>query len=482
MSDESRSQGAILAHERRAFAELALAVVLPPDDDALSRVAPAVVRAAMDLAYPPPLGILVDLVHLLLVPGARIDHARERAVNGLPTDDPMLRRAVASVFDVLLSPLAMHPATNEIRDALARHEGAIAIEGAGALAAEIALRAPAANREPLRAAVIRKALGRSAREVAAKGTEALADPIVARDIAASYEAIAVAARRSPSVVGASDIVVAEGAPHLRNRAARVALRHVADAASEIGKHVPNAIARRRQRVGDFATRQNDESSYPMGGFASMSSSGSLENVVTSELAFATNGDISEDLFAVRWAIGELLYYTRDEAVARRRRVSVWIVLGADLATARVKDEDSRWQRLVLTLGAISVFVQRTMHLLRNEALTIRVATPPSGELGEEHALLRVVLASAIASKHVELVERTSSALDPFVEADSENGEALRVDVTADEDALPKDNRNLVLSVGKVPRVASVGDAHMAAGTSAIARWADMTRSLLLHLP
>src|SRR5690606_24939147 len=57
-----------------------------------------------------------------------------------------------------------------------------------------------------------------------------------------------------------------------------------------------------------------------------------------------------DLFDVRWASGELLMYTRDESVHTRERRTVNFVLMPDLDSARVKDTDVPFQRIVVALG------------------------------------------------------------------------------------------------------------------------------------
>jgi hypothetical protein len=103
----------------------------------------------------------------------------------------------------------------------------------------------------------------------------------------------------------------------------------------------------------------------------VSNVGSLENLVTSELVYMED-EPTLDLFDVRYVEGELLYYTRDESVAvRRRRVITFAMLPA-LVDARVKDTGVRWQRAVVALGLVLCLVRRLSAWLTAEDLRFRV--------------------------------------------------------------------------------------------------------------
>jgi hypothetical protein len=99
--------------------------------------------------------------------------------------------------------------------------------------------------------------------------------------------------------------------------------------------------------------------------------GSLENLVTSELVYMED-EPTLDLFDVRYVEGELLYYTRDESVAVRRRRVVTFALLPELADARVKDAGVRWQRAVMALGLVLCLVRRLSVWLTAEDLRFRV--------------------------------------------------------------------------------------------------------------
>ncbi len=118
----------------------------------------------------------------------------------------------------------------------------------------------------------------------------------------------------------------------------------------------------------------DEDKYPIGGFSSVSTSGSVENLVTSELIYMDDGAARDevDLFDLRYVEGELLYYTRDESVLLRNRHVVTFALMPELSRARFKDRGARCQRLVLAMGMVLCLVRRLSEWLSREGLLFRV--------------------------------------------------------------------------------------------------------------
>lgn len=150
----------------------------------------------------------------------------------------------------------------------------------------------------------------------------------------------------------------------------------------------------------MASKLEDESVYPVGGFSSVTTSGSLENLVTSELIYMDppppKGKVADvDLFDMRYVEGELLYYARDEAIFVRRRRLVILALSSDLVRTRVKDRTLPWQRIVIVLGFVLVLVKKLVELLGEEALEIRLAFlheegMPSA-LGPEQALAELMI-------------------------------------------------------------------------------------------
>lgn len=476
-----------MSHER-ASAELALVTLFDLDDDLLAMIAPAVIRAASDLAPAhAPAGLLADLAYLFLGPAARLDLANERASSGLPTDDGALKGSIVSVLDAFLAPIAVNVMLTLVRDALARHSDAVRVDTAGVIAAEIVARVLAVGGGTTSSdgvpsvADLRRALKRPAHDLLTRGAAALVLPDSRDALAAAYGAIAKAARRRPTPLDRADVVVAECAPELRHRAARLALRQLAESQMAIEAALPAAIPRRRSQSADASTRLHDESTYPMGGFSSMTNAGSLENVVTSELALSSDGDIGEDLFAIRWATGELLYYMRDENVAHRRRVSIWITLSPELGSlGRVKDPDAPSQRIVLALAAVVAFTQRTIELLRREALTIHIVAPPNAGLDEERTLLALRLADGVIRGVVDVSDATLESIEETVREETRTSDVLRLAVAAPRPVPGA----IILTVGARPLLLDDAGAVVTSPLeqTCIESWAEVVKHLLLSLP
>lgn len=137
----------------------------------------------------------------------------------------------------------------------------------------------------------------------------------------------------------------------------------------------------------------------MGGFASISTQGTFENLVPSELIYmerTTGGSSprsgekpSVDIFTLRWAEGELLYYTRDESVFVRPKRHFVFVLDEPLVSARVKVNGAQWQKVILALASLVVIVRQLVKRLTIEDLTIEIAVHHA--LDRERALLELLV-------------------------------------------------------------------------------------------
>ncbi|MEM9492809.1 MAG: hypothetical protein AAGC55_26915, partial [Myxococcota bacterium] len=142
------------------------------------------------------------------------------------------------------------------------------------------------------------------------------------------------------------------------------------------------------------------------------------------------GDI--DLFDVRYAEGELLYYTRDESVFVRSRRVIGFILAPDLDQVRFQDAGLPWQRLVLALGLIGCAVRRLAEWLEREGLYFPITFVRGGSdpLAGERSLCALMLRDWIAREMAEV-----SSVDDF-------SGALR---RADTSALSADTRAVIIS-------------------------------------
>src|SRR4029077_9489540 len=119
---------------------------------------------------------------------------------------------------------------------------------------------------------------------------------------------------------------------------------------------------------EVPTRILDEDTYPVGGFTSIATRGSIESLLHSQLAYMEDEPERPDLFDVKYVRDELLYYARDENQLLRRRRTFVFVLFPDLVELRFKDADLPWQRIVFLLALVVATVRTLTEWLRTEAL------------------------------------------------------------------------------------------------------------------
>ena len=133
----------------------------------------------------------------------------------------------------------------------------------------------------------------------------------------------------------------------------------------------------------------DEDQYPVGGYTSISTRGSIESLLHSQLAYME--DESPDLFDMKFVRDELFYYSRDENQFLRRRRAFVFVLFPDLLAARFKDPELPHQRIVMLQSAILALVRRLTEWLSTDAIRFEVLFVQDGEkkpLAEEATLAR----------------------------------------------------------------------------------------------
>src|SRR5207244_10184413 len=114
---------------------------------------------------------------------------------------------------------------------------------------------------------------------------------------------------------------------------RVALRQVLRAAEVLEALLPRHPVRPSGQRREVPTHILDEDTYPVGGFSSLATRGSLESLLHSQLAYMEPHE-RPDLFDVKYLRDELLYYARDENQFLRKRRSFVIALFPDLIRTR----------------------------------------------------------------------------------------------------------------------------------------------------
>ncbi len=185
---------------------------------------------------------------------------------------------------------------------------------------------------------------------------------------------------------------------------RIAISQVLEAAEWLASTREVARTTRvRRDEGIVPTNLEDESTYPTGGFASVSTVGSLENLLTSELIYMNEVDEKQrgdredlDHFDLRYIEGELLYYTRDESLLVRPRRLITVVLAEDLIAARLKDPGVEWQRGVLVLSLLVTLARQVTTALGDQELRLDIyfeaseTSPTTPQLDEEYRLLELL--------------------------------------------------------------------------------------------
>ncbi|HEY8376760.1 MAG TPA: hypothetical protein VIK91_09740, partial [Nannocystis sp.] len=172
---------------------------------------------------------------------------------------------------------------------------------------------------------------------------------------------------------------------------------------------PGVVMAVRRRAQEVAVDEDDASHYPAGGFDALSTRGRFENLVRSEVAYVDAGREELeviDLFDVRFAQGELLFYTRDESPLfdQRRRVTVVIERPLD---QRHKHPELSAQTLVLVEAATLRLQADMMQVFGPTGTELHLRWRPGGkadrEAAEEEArLMAMTLAAELAHRRVTL--------------------------------------------------------------------------------
>lgn len=230
-----------------------------------------------------------------------------------------------------------------------------------------------------------------------------------------YEQLIAAARRLPDVLALEDVIALEQQTALLSMGEYVAHRQVLQVAARLEESIPRNKVRPLSGRREVPTRVLDEDTYPVGGFSSISTRGSVESLLHSQLAFMEReAEQRPDLFDIRYLRDELYYYSRDENQFLRQRRSFLFVLYPDLRQARFKDAELPCQRIVLILALLVAAVRRLADWLGHDALRFEflfVKPDKDQALDDEAKLLRLVFR--------ELIENNSVSVEQFSFAEVE---------------------------------------------------------------
>jgi hypothetical protein len=242
-------------------------------------------------------------------------------------------------------------------------------------------------------AVIRGLLALPPEDLLKSGYESLEQagpmPLLVRQ----YEGLVSAARRMAEVLGPEDVVALEQRTALADMGQYVAHRQILQMTARLEARLPARPVRPLVGRKEVPTRVMDEDQYPVGGYSAISTRGSIESLLHSQLAYMEPE--SPDLFDLKFVRDELFYYSRDENQFLRRRRAFVFAIHPSLTAARFKDPDLPTQRVVLALSAVLTLVRRLTEWLSTDALKFEVLFVHPGakkwaNREEEHQALKQV--------------------------------------------------------------------------------------------
>jgi hypothetical protein len=378
--------------------------VLPP--------VPATVRSALEWCLEiasagqplPPPGFVADAGHVAFgMDDQPKTHPDDRPVHGVA---PGLLRAYE---DHVLGKLYVDWSFAEAGEYLRTYQGRDRPRGLAFVLNQFRERAGFVGVE-LSPGVIKQVLESDPQEMLAEGRAALDRDGALPLLEELLHALTAAARRTAEVLGREDLFELKRRTALDDLGQRLALRHVLQAANRLEDALPLHRLRPSSGRQEVPTRVLDEDTYPVGGFASLSTRGSIESLLHSQLAFMEK-DERPDLFDIKYLRDELLYYARDENQFLRRRRTFAFVLFPDLVHARFKDAELPYQRIVLLAALLYVAVRKLSDWLSTDALTFVfhfvAGQDEAAPLGPEAALLRTLLQEQTDAGTVVLVEKTT---------------------------------------------------------------------------
>lgn len=337
-------------------------------------------------------------------------------------------------------------------------------------------------------AAVRRLGLRPADEVVSDGLQALVtEPELAASLADQLADLARAARRERALLSDAEVFLLENVATLEGLAARVALGQLADAAQAIEERLPSRMKASQPSAGDAPTALEQESALPVGGWSSLSNSGSPESMVTSELIYMEENE-RPDLFDVRFVEGELLYYARDESVALRKQRTLSVVLDASLDAARFIDAGERHQRLVWALAVVTAAVRKLSSWLSHEALSFElvfVRGKNQHPLQQEEGVVGLLLREWQERGRLSVMQADSvrAALDRIAEQHGTRADVVVISTAELGGFLGSYRKAAAITVGEAPVLAFTSKAGRSVFEtgSAADRWAALTRALLSGL-
>lgn len=330
-----------------------------------------------------------------------------------PPKSPLPATSIRKYDDHVLGRLHVDPAFERGGAAACRFQGEDRIRALAFLLRQLRLQvgAPGVRISP---GVLRGLASESRERFAERLAASLPDAGVEGRLVADYEVICRAVRQTPQLLSHEDLFELERGTATRSFGQRLALRQVLQTARQLADSLPAQPPRVRSRWRNVPTPLGEEDLYPVGGYTSLSTRGSVESLLHSQLAYMEREE-RPDLFDVKFLRDELLYYARDENQFLRPRRTVFVLLTPGLAAARIKDPSLPYQRIVLALGLLVAAVRAwtewlTAESLRFEFVFLTGAEHGDTSLAQEKELLETIFQGERDRGLVHVATSTESAL------------------------------------------------------------------------
>lgn len=176
--------------------------------------------------------------------------------------------------------------------------------------------------------------------------------------------------RTHTIVAEEDVTALEDRSALGGRAQFVAMRQIHNMIRALEPYLLMPPSRLKQPPSGWLTRVFFDDHYPLGGYASLTTRGSLESLLHTQLAYME--EEKPDLFELKYLNNELMYYSRDENRIIRQRKIIVFLFDSEISQLRFKDRELPYERIIIVLACIVLAIRRLTDWLSDEALHFEI--------------------------------------------------------------------------------------------------------------
>jgi hypothetical protein len=354
----------------------------------------------------PPVGFVADLGNLVFGTDARPDKTTPVPVPGWPAYLPR------EYEDYVLGKVYADGSFERAADAARGFKGRDRVRGLAYLVGQLRDRAdlPGVLLSP---AAVRNLMAEPAEGVLSRAWDEMTRDGPTPRLAPMYAQLVAGFRRVGDLLADEDVTALEQRTALADFGQYVAHRQIVQTVALLERDLPGRPVRPLPGRREVPTRVRDDDVYPIGGYSSISTKGTIESLLHSQLAYMED-DARPDLFDLKQLRDELFYYSRDENQFLRKRRTFAFILFPDLTAARVKDAELPCQRIILVLSTVMVLVRKLSDWLSTDALKFEilfVQPGPERPLKDEAELLATLL-----REHIERGAATIRAVPNAAEA------------------------------------------------------------------